>query len=99
MGGGTGLVASTAPTVAGMGAQGLMTAPGAASMLGTGGTMFGANQARMAMQGLQMANQQPTPPATGQATFRGAKQTELLEPIQSLLTMAQPRRRERMSLL
>lgn len=59
----------------------------------------GMSSARMAMQGLQMANQQPTQPATGQATFRGAKQTELLEPIQSLLTMAQPRRRERMSLL
>jgi hypothetical protein len=56
-------------------------------------------QSQMAMRGLQMANQQPQQSATGPSTFRGAKQVTTTEPIQSLLAMAQPRRRERMSLL
>ncbi len=60
---------------------------------------LGMSSARMAMQGLQMANQQPQQSATGPSTFRGAKQVTTTEPIQSLLAMAQPRRRERMSLL
>ena len=77
-----------------------MTQTAGSNLVGASQLMAPAQAANMATRGLMMAQSRQTAPQTvGQGAFRGGKEISTNEPVQSLLAMAQPRRRQPMSLL